>query len=410
MLAPPGLLTFVWFLCSAATQQLAVPSAPVVELESLHFERIVLDVDYHSEGVGVGDFDRDGDLDVVAGPYWYEAPDFLERHAIYPAFAYPITFYAFDSFLTFVEDLNADGWDDMFVVGFPGTAAKWYENPKGRSGPWAVHVVLDGVDGESPLLADVDGDGISELVCAHQGRLGFAERDPVDATAPWTFHPVSDPAGPTLWGPFFHGLGLGDVNGDGRADLLTAIGWLEQPPSLAGDPIWPLHPAMLGLGGAQMFVQDVDLDGDGDVLAGWAAHGYGLHWYARSETPGGTVFEPRTIMPAAPPSTFGGAAAPLQFSQLHALAWADVNGDGQLDLVTGKTFYAHNGTDPGFDDPALLVVWLLRNGGQRADYRPVIVDVDSGVGRQVMARDIDLDGRVDIVTSNKKGTYVFLQR
>ena len=397
-------------LASALLTPLAASqSPPLVEHESLTFERIVLSGDYHCEGVGAGDFDRDGDLDVVAGPYWYEAPAFTARHAIYPPFAYPIDLYAFDSFLTFVEDIDGDGWEDVFTIGFPSTAATWYRNPAGQPGLWDAHVAFDGVDGEAPLLGDVDGDGQTELLCGHLGRLGFAERDPLDPTAPWSFHPISDPAGPAAWFAFFHGLGLGDVNGDGRTDVLTSIGWLEQPASLAGDPIWPLHDAMFGLGGAQMFAQDVDLDGDADVLSSWSAHGYGLHWYSQLAGAGPAAFEQRVIMPVTPPTPGAGPTGPVQFSQLHGMALADVNGDGQDDLVTGKTYFAHNGTDPGADDPALLVVYLLRNGGPRPRYVPLVVDIDSGVGRQVVARDMNQDGKIDLLTSNKKGTFLFLQ-
>ena len=173
----------------------------------MQFERIVLTQEYLSEGAAVGDFDRDGELDVVSGPYWYEGPGFQIRHALFPPVPKAVITYTETSFLNYVEDLDGDGWEDVFVIAFPGTSACWYRNPAGQTGLWSKHLVFDGVDGESPALLDVDGDGVTELLCGNGGLLGYAERNPLDPRAPWTFRRISDPALSFVWHVFFHGLG-----------------------------------------------------------------------------------------------------------------------------------------------------------------------------------------------------------
>ncbi|MFQ5504344.1 MAG: FG-GAP repeat domain-containing protein [Planctomycetota bacterium] len=384
--------------CPALVAQVSfVPVGPA-PLEP--FQKIHLTGKYHAEGADFADLNNDGKQDIVSGPFWYQGPDFQRRHKIYPPVAYPIFGYA-DKFFAFCRDLNGDGWVDVLTVGFPGRAAHWYENPKVQNTLWKRHLVHATVDMESPSFLDLDRDGRPELICASFGQLGYLKPDSSDPTKVWIFHPISAKLG---WSPFSHGLGLGDVNGDGRMDCLTVLGWFEQPLSLVGDPLWKGHAFRFGSGrgGAQMFAYDVDGDGDNDVVTSIDAHGWGLSWFENVKVGGVITFREHVIMPAA--RTKSG----VQFSQLHALALVDMNGDGLLDIVTGKTFWAHLGFDPGATEPAVLYWFRLqRLGGVR--FVPQLVDGDSGVGRQVVAGDVNGDGLPDIVVGNKKGTSVFLK-
>src|SRR5262249_19804426 len=160
----------------------------------------------------------------------------------------------------------------------PNTPARWYRNPGGGSGLWKSFPVLSEVTNESPTFADLTGDGRPELVGGHGDAVGYATPAPSSPEKAWTFHVIG--ARPDYHRVYTHGLGLGDINGDGRTDMLHKDGWWEQPASLQGDPPWPFHPfEFTGRGGAQMFAYDVDGDGLADVVTSMDAHGWGLSWF-----------------------------------------------------------------------------------------------------------------------------------
>jgi len=188
------------------------------------FEKKKLTDVFYCEGANAGDFNHDGKMDVVAGPYWYEGPDFQTKHEYYKAEAIDPLKYS-QNFIAFTDDINHDGWTDILIVGFPGDKTKWFENPQGKDGLWPEHVAFDVTDDESPTYGDIDGDGQKELICANSGQMGYAKPDSSDPTKKWTWHGVTPKS---HYQRFTHGLGIGDVNGDGRMDLLENTGWWEQ--------------------------------------------------------------------------------------------------------------------------------------------------------------------------------------
>jgi len=203
-------------------------------------------------------------------------------------------------------------------------------------------------------------------------------------------------------------MGVGDISGDGRKDIMDMNGWWEQPESLKGDPQWKFHPFKFSPGGgAHMYAYDVDGDGDNDVITSLAAHGYGLCWYEHQKKDGKITFVPHTFMNAKPEENKYG----VKFSQLHAIDLVDMNRDGLMDIITGKRFWAHgpNG-DAEPNAPAVLYWFELRRSKKNGvDWIPHLVDTDSGIGTQVMAQDINGDKWPDIVVGNKKGAFVHLQ-
>ncbi len=366
------------------------------------FRKITLTREFYSEGAHFGDINRDGQMDVVAGPYWFAGPDFTDRHEYMPAQAYDPKGYA-PNFVAFTHDLNSDGWTDIIIIGFPGEATNWYQNPQGKDGHWPRHVAVEITDNESPTFGDLTGDGKPELVFHTAQRLGYAEPNWDQPTQPWKFHPVSAVGG---WHKYTHGFGFGDVNNDGRADLMLREGWWEQPATSTENP-WKYHAVEFGDGGAQMYTYDVDGDGDNDVITSLQAHGYGLAWFESQPQPDGEItFERHVIVGSSPAENPYG----VKFSQPHAVDLIDMNGDGLKDIVTGKRFWAHGPQgDVEPNAPAVLYWFELRRDNGNVEFTPHLVDDDSGVGTQVTAGDVSGDGLPDIVVGNKKGAFVFVQ-
>ena len=192
---------------------------------------------------------------------------------------------------------------------------------------------------------------------------------------------------------YTHGLGWGDVNKDGRNDVIIKSGWWQSPVDVTTKD-WEFHPADFGEDCANMFVFDVDEDGDQDIISS-SAHDYGIWWHEQQkDNTGNAVWVTHVISKL--------------FSESHALAFADINADGHPDLVTGKRYFAHNGGDPGGYDPAVLY-WFEYKPGKTPQWIPHQLDDNSGIGNNFVVTDLDKDQLADIIISNKKGVFFFKQ-
>ncbi|HXJ38825.1 MAG TPA: VCBS repeat-containing protein, partial [Bryobacteraceae bacterium] len=424
------------------------PSVLPTEYTSPQFKKIQVSDLFYSEGIAAGDFNHDGFQDVVSGPFIYYGPDFTKSSELYPPYplapaghpeqgeeqpqAGMIVHGAYsNSFISFVYDFNNDGWPDVLtVMGFgprPTFSGHLFINPKGESHHWENYNVAPLITTEINQFVDIDGDGKPELVTElattpnwTDNQEGYLKVDWSDPTKPWTFHPISEKG---TWGG--HGAGVGDINGDGRKDILAAFGWWEQPPA-GSTGLWKYHEQRFGrdgtncgpgCGGSEILVYDVNADGLPDVITSLAAHGAGLGWFEQKrDGSGGISWVKHTIMgdPNDTPEqrqSWEETDKKVAFTELHALAYADMDGDGVTDIITGKRWLSHGYTyqENDRDSPAVLY-WFrtVRKPGGKVEFEPHLIHNNSGVGTFMAAVDVNGDGTPDVLTTARKGTFIFL--
>lgn len=344
------------------------------------------------ESAGVFDVNNDGVLDIVSGAFWYEGPDFKKKHFIGNVLA---AGEYFDDFSTIPLDVNGDGYMDYLTGGWWGNTLRWRENPGVTPFEnWNEHIIGETGNIETTRAWDVDGDGMLEIVPNTPGAPLKVYKLITDANGKGTgkfdtFTIYDQPQG--------HGLGCGDIAGNGRMDFVLCGGWLEAP----ADPFngeWIFHDdSKLDFwdGSVPMLVVDVNGDGLNDLIVGHA-HNYGLDWYEQQRDSAGKIsWKKHPIDP--------------YYSQYHDLQWVDIDGDGQPELVTGKRHRAHCGNDPGeWDD--MGICYFKWNGESftklMIDFARII-DHPTGVGIFFDTADLRGTGRLDIIAPGKDGLYVY---
>jgi hypothetical protein len=353
------------------------------------------------EAAGVFDVDNDGKLDIVAGNTWYNAPNWT------PYFIRdlpPVGRTYRNDFATLPFDMNGDGRMDFVSVSYFDKDVFWVENPGKKGQSWAVHPMDQPGSSEAAVAVDVDGDGQLDILPNTVNVVVWYTKE---AGNVWKKHDFGTAAAG-------HGVGTGDINGDGKPDLLTPKGWFENP----SDPkveTWPWHPEWnLGSTGIQILAKDVDGDGLSDLVYG-SGHAFGLFWEKQGkDDQGKRTWTKATIDP--------------KLSSVHTLLWADLDGDGKAnELITGKRVYAHE-TEPGEVEAPVIAFFTYDQAGKKWD-RHVIFEGEpakdapkdgskrdaqkdfppgtAGTGLQITAIDIDGDGDLDLVCPGKSGLYLF---
>ncbi len=385
------------------------PTRSAVPASDIHWKKTVVEAKFRAEGVAIADVNKDGKMDVLVGDFWYEAPDWKMHEIRKPGdWGDGLKSYS-ECMCCWADDINKDGWLDQISIGFPGKPAYWYENPKNQSvaqaGHWKEHEIWHSACNETPLYLDLFGNGRKVLLMGWQpkgkdneGQMAFFAPGS-DPTRTWEMYPISEPSLPGKPVPgtfrFSHGLGVGDVNGDKRQDVICTGGWWEQPEEYAGKP-WKFHPANLGEACADMVAYDTDGDGKNDIIS-TSAHKFGI-WCHQQR---GSAAEPTFLKQ----DLFKDLV-----SETHALHCVDINDDGHKDLVTGKRWWSHGRSEPGHDMPPTLYWFEARKSSDGVvTFVPHVIDKNSGIGTQFVVADFNGDKLLDIAVANKKGVFVFEQ-
>jgi hypothetical protein len=357
------------------------------------------------EAAGAFDVDGDGKLDVVSGDSWYQAPGW-EKHRIREV---PRVGTYYNDFAVLPLDGDGDGDLDFVTVSYFNKDVAWVENPGKAGEPWPFHQIDTPGTSEAAVAVDLSGDGVPDILPNATNVVVWYEVVPKADGKGVDFkkHDLgTDAAG--------HGVGTGDVNLDGRLDLLTPKGWFEAPADRANGT-WTWHPDWdLGATGIQIVARDVDGDGLADLVWGMG-HDFGLYWARQSKDAQGK-------------STWTKAPIDETVASVHTQLWVDLDGDGKDDeLLTGKRVYAHE-IEPG-DTDGSLVAWYkfdrdakawkkhvifqgepARNAPEKGQDRLALRDFPpgtAGTGLQLTAVDIDGDGDLDLVCPGKSGLYLF---
>jgi hypothetical protein len=368
------------------------------------------DFDY-GWSMAAGDFNHDGVLDVTMGNRYYLGPKFEESREFYLGQPYNPAKEYVPAMVNFAADYTGDGWDDILVV--ESRPPVLYVNPRGENRRWTRYAISPPVISEAIAFKDIDGDGKPDPIFAGGNVVQWITPDKANPTAPWKVYAVSQPGPP---GASIHGIGGGDVNGDGKMDIIVPHGWFEQPASGPTTVPWKFHQAAFGRAGnagGEFEVYDVNGDGVPDIVTSLAAHGFGLAWYEQKKGASGaeSTWTEHIIMNDFSSKNPGD----VTFTELHALTVADIDGDGIKDIITGKRHWAHEEsyTDPDPMGPAVLY-WFrtIRDpkapGGAR--FEPELIHNRSGVGSMVEVADLNKDGAPDIMVGTNTGGWIFWNR
>ena len=331
---------------------------------------------------GVIDVNKDGKLDIVSGGFWYEAPAW-KKHFLREV---EVIRGRFDDYSNLELDVNADGWTDIISVNYRSKSLFWLEHPGEKiktdpETPWTKHVIDTPGPMETGRLHDIDGDGKLDIL--PNGTDFAAWYEVVTGREPqFIKHDLPiQVAG--------HGVGFGDINGDGRGDIVGPKGWLEAPEDRRTGrwiwhPDWELHRDA----SIPILVHDVDGDGDNDLIYG-RGHNYGLYWVEQTKDKDSHRIWFRK-------------AIDTSWAQAHSLLLVDLDGDKQPEIVTGKRYMGHEGRDPGEYERIEVFSYRFQEKSKSFNRHRIAWEC-AGFGLDPRAVDVNGDGVIDMVAADRNG-------
>ncbi len=361
-----------------------------------HFVRAQMPADDFFHSVTLADFDRDGDLD-------YTIASVRKPHRVADNFYW----YEYRGPGDWVErlvgsmaetqqgadllDVDQDGWIDIV------SGNHWYRNPQDPRNKRFTAYRYRHLDAgfHDVGIEDIDGDGRKDIITLSEHHGCYWYEQPDDATALWPEHPIT-PAEKCAHGSFGP-EGIGDLDGDGDPDIILGDRWAE---NIDGGAAWDFHPLPFGRwtvptwGGpaimaARSVIRDMDADGDNDIVIVECDVPDCVAAILYNEDGQG-----RTWRKVPLPQT-----APGRRGSLHSLRVEDFNLDGKLDILTLDQ------EDCRGKDPMPAPRWYLWENASGDWTEHVILDINLG-GHEAWTGDVDGDGDIDIVTKTwRSGLY-----
>ncbi len=343
----------------------------------------------------VFDVNHDGKLDIASGGFWYEAPTW-KKHFLREV---EVIRGRYDDYSNLEMDVNADGWTDIISVNYRSASIFWIEHPgaiikTNPDTPWTKHLVDNPGPMETGRLVDIDGDGRLDILPNGTTFAAWYELAPPEPRAPSPQHPrfLKHDLPIEIAG---HGAGFGDINGDGRGDIVGPRGWLEAPEDRRnGRWIWHQDWELTRDASIPILVHDVDGDGDNDLIWG-RGHRYGLYWLEQGGTLGATSGSPSSAR------TWVWRAIDTSWAQPHSIFLADLDGDKNPELVAGKRYMGHEGKDPGEYDVLCAYYYKFVPASKAWSRHLIHFNHRAAFGLDPRAADIDDDGDIDIVAADR---------